>query len=139
MIMTKTACKDAMALDAQLAAKLCYKAEMVRNLTDRIEGLEQFATHYIGSLAKARELKRTIMIEMLQVLGALAGEYKKAYDQNLFNEYVDYRNYTKLTGEARVKTVGQMCEILKTADECCREVWADYLTAEGDTYMTEAK
>ncbi len=139
MIMTKENCKKAMALNPELAEKLCYKAQMVRNLTDQINGIDNFSKHSVGSRQKAFNLRKNIMLEMLNTLGALAGEYKREYGQNLFNEYVDYRNYTRLEGEARIKTVGQMSEILRTADECCREVWADYLEDEGDTYLRNAQ
>lgn len=135
MIMTKDNCKKAMTLNHELAAKLCYKAEMVANLTDRINGLKRFAPECVGSIQHAHGLRKQIQIEMLQILGALAGEFKRAYGQNLFSEFVNYKNYEKLTGEDKVKTVAQMCELLRTADECCREVWADYLQAEGDAYL----
>ena len=52
---------------------------------------------------------------MMQVIGAIAGEYRQAYAKNLLQEYVDYRNCDKLTGEAKIKTAGQMYEILRIA------------------------
>ncbi|MBQ7430211.1 hypothetical protein [Butyrivibrio sp.] len=137
MIMTKNDCKKAMALNPELAAKLCYKAEMVSSLTDRIDSIDRLAPENIGSRQRAWNLRKQVQIEMLQVLGALAGEYKKTYGENLYSEYVDYRNYERLTGEARIDTITKMCQILNVADECCREAWADYLEAEGDTYLTK--
>lgn len=136
MVMTKENFKKAMSLNPTLSAKLCYKAEMVRNLTDRIAGIDAFASNYIGSRQHLFDLRKQVMIEMMQIVGALAGDYKHEFNAPLFSEYVDYRNYQRLRGEAKVKTLGQMCEVLRTADECCREVWADYLQAEDDAYMT---
>lgn len=136
-LVTKTEMKAAMRLNPGLTEKLMHKAELVSNLTDVLDGINQFASHMVGSYKKTFQLRKQVQIEMLQVIGAIAGEYKKQYGQPLFSEYVDYRHYEELEGEARTKTVGQMCEILRIADECCREVWGDYLLAEGDAYMAQ--
>ncbi len=126
-IISKKEMKEALKIDSQLTAKLCYKAEMVESLTDRIDGINLFSTESVGSREYLHNLRKQIQIEMLQVIGAIAGEYTKTTGKNLFSEFVNDKNYEKLTGEARIKTVGQMCQILRIADECCGEIWADYL------------
>ena len=135
MLVNKENMKKAMRLNAGLQSKLNYKAALVRNLTDRIEGIDKFSSEYVGTREKLFNLRRDVQEEMLSVIGAMASEYRTAYGKNLFSEFVDYKNYKSLKGDTRIKTVGQMCEILRLADECCREIWADYLEAEGDTYM----
>ncbi len=135
MLVLKKEFKKAMKLNAGLTDKLNYKAEMVSSLSDQLVGLKTYSPESVEAIKKVKSLKKAVELEMLDVVGAMASEYKKAYGENLFSEFVNYKHYTELTGEARVKTVGQMVEILRMADECCREIWGDYLMENGDSYM----
>lgn len=124
--------KEVMHLAPELASRLVHKTSKLADLDYEIRSRERLQE---GMDVNLRKLRAQISMETMNILGAMNAVFKEYYNMPLFKEFIDYKHVTQLTGEQRVKTISQMAACLNIADICCREIWADYLEAEGDEYM----
>ena len=124
--------KEAMRLAPDFAARLVHKMEKFGDYSYEISCSEQLEEEVDAEL---RAKRARIGKEAVNILGGLNGVFKEYYGTPLFKAFVDYKNVDNKTGDEKNKTLTQMAELLTVADECCREIWADYLEAEGDEYM----
>ena len=126
--------KEVMHLAPELASRLVHKTSKLADLDYEIRSRERLQE---GMDVNLRKLRAQISMETMNILGAMNAVFREYYNKPLFKEFIDYKHVTQLTGEQRQKTISQMAACLNIADECCREIWADYLEAEGDEYMVK--
>lgn len=131
-IIKKADMKEAMALMPEETRNLIHKTELISDLSYQIALMEKVSAE--RDTAK-RALRAKVSRETMGLLGAMNGEYRFMSGHSLFQEFIDYKHIDTLPKDKREKTLLQMAQAISIADECCREIWADYLEAEGDEYM----
>ncbi len=131
-IILKDDLKEAMRLMPDETRNLIHKTEFISDLSYQISLRERIEEERD---TERRALRAKISRETMGLLGAMNAEYRFYAGHPLFQEFIDYKHVDTLPKEKREKTLLQMAEAIAVADECCREIWADYLEAEGDDYM----
>ncbi len=131
-IIKKEDMKEAMSLMPEETINLIHKTEFIADLSYQIALREKIEAERD---TERRALRAKVSRETMGLLGAMNAEYRFMSGHSLFQEFIDYKHVDTLPKNKREKTLLQMAQAISIADECCREIWPDYLEAEGDEYM----